>query len=38
MVLLGYRKVFSLLKNPLNSNANLKAAVAKHQKFFGESD
>ena len=31
-------KVFSLLENPPTPNKNLKAAVAKHQKFFDEAD
>ncbi len=31
-------KVFSLLENPPAANEKLKAAVAKHQEFFNETD
>jgi len=31
-------KVFSLLENPTAANERLKAAVAKHQEFFNETD
>ena len=31
-------KIFSLLEKPPTANEKLKAAVAKHQKFFNETD
>ena len=31
-------KIFSLVEKPPTANEKLKAAVAKHQKFFNETD
>ncbi len=31
-------QVFSLLENPTAANERLKAAIAKHQEFFNETD